>query len=100
MGGKPVQCAGMIHIAQGKVTEIQNNSGHYKPSDPSLVKVLRLFQMFGVKMKDITVREEVGDGTADGETFLRENGNWNGILARADHQRPVPPRRARRVRGL
>lgn len=99
-GGSPVQCAGMVQISAGKVTDIQNDSGHYRPSDPSLVKVLRLFQMVGINIKDITVHEEIGGGAADGLTFLRNNGNWNGILARAGHQPPVPPRRARRVRGL
>lgn len=42
-GGK-VKCAGMIGIRAGKIEELSNNSGHYKPSLDHMKRIVRFFQ--------------------------------------------------------
>ncbi len=91
MAGRPVQCAGTIQIKMGVVTHLKNDSGHYKPVDQSLVKVLLYLQMNGLDVGDVevaSVPKKPGDveKTAKGTEFMKANGNWEGILARAPHQ--------------
>jgi hypothetical protein len=40
MSGKPVKCAGMIHIKGGRVVGVNNGSGHYKPSTKFLAQAV------------------------------------------------------------
>ncbi|QOD38881.1 protein kinase family protein [Candidatus Wolbachia massiliensis] len=35
-GGKPVLCSGLMKVVDGKITYIDNNSGHYKPTSANL----------------------------------------------------------------
>ncbi|MGL9718280.1 MAG: hypothetical protein ACR5K9_06405 [Wolbachia sp.] len=35
-GGKPVLCSGLMKVKKGKITYIDNNSGHYKPTSANL----------------------------------------------------------------
>jgi len=93
LGGRPVMCAGTMVFDHGRVTYIKNDSGHYKPADPSMVKMLHYLQMNGMPIRDITIgREQVEKGLAKGSVevsasvFMQHHGNWNAILARADHQ--------------
>lgn len=81
MGGRPVKCAGMIIIEHGVVTQIRNDSGHYRPSDESLAQVLRHLKTIGADISKITVEQHKDGGTrAGGVPFLQANGNWTGIL--------------------
>ena len=96
MAGRPVMCAGTMVFDQGRVTYIRNDSGHYKPVDHSMIKVLHYLQMNGMPIRDITIgREQVASGLAEGRVevsaseFMLNNGNWNAILARASHQRKL-----------
>jgi len=41
ISGGPVRCAGMIGGANGKITYIDNNSGHYKPPYKNLRKLVK-----------------------------------------------------------
>ncbi len=86
MGGRSVQCAGTISFDNGKVVYLKNDSGHYKPCDPSLVKVLLYLRMNGVEMVRIKVAREFVDVHTRGDIFLMNHGNWDAIRARADHQ--------------
>lgn len=97
MGGAPVQCAGHMWFEDGRVTKVCNSSGHYKPVDRSMVKVLNYLRMNGLALSQITVEpvqfKKVGKvvlgKSADdirGDVFMRSNGNWKAILARAKHQ--------------
>ena len=109
MAGGDVLCAGTIQIQNGTVTHIKNDSGHYKPVDVSLVKLLQHLQMNGVDPAKVTVdsvglerRFEWKDGklisdpkrrfrttegpTVKGNVFLAQHGNWESILKRASHQ--------------
>lgn len=93
MGGRPVMCAGTMVFDHGRVTYVKNDSGHYKPVDQSMVKVLHYLQMNGMPIRDITIgREQVEKGLAQGSVevkasvFMQNHGNWNSILARAKHQ--------------
>jgi len=48
--GEPVQAAGMVIIYNGKLLEINNFSGHYKPSGPSaMAAAIKAFQQAGFK---------------------------------------------------
>lgn len=91
MAGSPVQCAGMIQLKRGVVTHIKNDSGHYKPVDQALVKALLFLRMHGLDVDRIVVAcepKKLGDSETEttGADFLRANGNWEGIRARAAHQ--------------
>jgi len=93
MAGRPIQCAGTLQIENGCVIYIKNDSGHYKPVDQSLVKVLLFLQMHGLDTGRITVASaahQKGEKEQEttGEVFMQENGNWDAIEARAQHQQP------------
>lgn len=96
MSGKPIQCAGTIRVIKGRITEIENDSGHYTPRDASLAKVLRHLRNVGINIGGIEVYGHVdnillneqnkkegfsgGKVYVKGDVFLRDNGNWDGIL--------------------
>ncbi len=95
MGGRPVQCGGTISFSNGVVTQIRNDSGHYKPVDQSMVKLLHYLRMNGMDLRKITVEQEQKfraneDGMkVRGDIFMANNGNWNSISARAKHQSAI-----------
>lgn len=78
MRNKPVQCAGVITIRKGRVTEISNKSGHYKPSDPHLVKAIIQLETVGMNPKKIAV-SNVNGQSINGDEFIQQNGNWETI---------------------
>lgn len=109
MAGHPVQCAGHMWFKNGKVEKIQNSSGHYQPTDASIVKVLNYLRMNQVNLKEIDVEPITGfirwnqlprswatkayvarptnyDPTVTADVFMQNHGNWQSILARAKHQ--------------
>ncbi|OAI38714.1 hypothetical protein AYO40_01790 [Planctomycetaceae bacterium SCGC AG-212-D15] len=43
-GGKKVKCAGILRAKDGKVTHVDNNSGHYQPSSHHLLWFVQLLQ--------------------------------------------------------
>jgi hypothetical protein len=97
MAGMPVQCAGHMWFDNGVVTKVCNSSGHYKPVDQSMVKLLSHLRSFGVDLRKVTVepvqfrkvgKNVVGQSADDvnGEVFMRNRGNWKAILARGKHQ--------------
>jgi hypothetical protein len=45
-GGKPVLCSGLMKVKEGKITYIDNNSGHYKPTSANLYNAVK-------KLKDL-----------------------------------------------
>jgi hypothetical protein len=51
MGGKPVQCAGMITVHGGVFEDISTQSGHYAPGAPDLLKMLKLLRSVGADLK-------------------------------------------------
>ena len=46
IGGKNpnVKCAGMIRFKDGRILEISNNSGHFKPSNSALQQAETIFK--------------------------------------------------------
>jgi hypothetical protein len=82
MGGRPVQCAGMITVKDGIVTQLSGDSGHYQPVDTDMVKVLQLLKSTGMPLKQIEVRgynkekKTVEVVWFNGDEFLQKNGNW------------------------
>lgn len=80
--GQPVLCAGEITIKEGKITQIDNGSGHYKPSWSNLMMsclylknkgilnedcIIHTINHDGVVRKDITVEKLTKD--AEYESF-------------------------------
>lgn len=63
MGGRPVQCAGMITFEKGLITQITTESGHYQPATSSLMNVLQLAKSVGMDPKDIQVMGMLGPNT-------------------------------------
>ncbi|MDN5248270.1 MAG: hypothetical protein QWI36_04005 [Wolbachia endosymbiont of Tyrophagus putrescentiae] len=52
-GGKAILCSGLIRIKDGKITHIDNNSGHYKPTAANLYNAIQ--RLNGVFSKDAKV---------------------------------------------
>ncbi|QCB62387.1 hypothetical protein EJB00_01740 [Wolbachia endosymbiont of Drosophila mauritiana] len=40
-GGRPVLCSGLMKVVNGKITYIDNNSGHYKPEPANLYNAVK-----------------------------------------------------------
>jgi len=81
LGGDAVRCAGMIGVKNGKVTWIDNDSGHYRPGTHhlhNLVSYLNKYQVFAPKAivndmaenKSASVREFLSR-SIDGSTWPR-----------------------------
>lgn len=52
-GGRPVLCSGLMKITNGKITYIDNNSGHYKPESANLYNAVKKLE--GLFSKDAKV---------------------------------------------
>ena len=69
-GGEPVLCAGEIKIVAGRVLEINNESGHYRPGPQKLAMAVEMLAMLGVRVRDLTVFA-IGQGRVSGDEFLK-----------------------------
>ena len=65
LGFADALAAGMMKVNRGKVTEISNDSGHYKPNVESMVRVLRQLQRYGVDVSAIKVARKHVPGLAN-----------------------------------
>lgn len=52
-GGKPILCSGLMKVVNGKITYIDNNSGHYKPESANLYNAVKKLE--GLFSKDAKV---------------------------------------------
>lgn len=52
-GGRPVLCSGLIKVVNGKITYIDNNSGHYEPESANLYNAVKKLE--GLFSKDAKV---------------------------------------------
>jgi hypothetical protein len=86
--GDVIQCGGSIRVIEGEVTGLKNDSGHYKPVDESLVKVLEMLKSAGQDISKVDVRTMLGETTGvdedlnrgvPGDVFVAQNGNWDAI---------------------
>jgi hypothetical protein len=50
LAGQPVACAGDMVVVQGEVLEVDNASGHYKPSAEALDNVVQRLRAMGVDL--------------------------------------------------
>jgi hypothetical protein len=81
MGGQAILCGGTMSFKKGRITMINNKSGHYQPVDTALAQVLRKLLFAGVKIADISVEfADKMDGkpiraSVRGDKFLNANGN-------------------------
>jgi hypothetical protein len=53
--GKEVLCAGILLIKRGVLMYIDNNSGHYQPSELDLVEALETLRADGVSLTDVGI---------------------------------------------
>lgn len=59
LSGKPVLCAGEITVQNGKLTHIDNLSGHYRPTKQHLPDCVRvLSQRYGVDLVNCTIMDQ------------------------------------------
>lgn len=59
--GKAVACAGEISVQNGKITEISNASGHYRPGGYSLHRVVEALHGRNVLAKDCLIEDIQGE---------------------------------------
>ncbi len=55
MGGTEVLCAGEIKIERGQIKEINNDSGHYRPTVDHVVMAVEMLALQGINMMELTV---------------------------------------------
>ncbi len=60
--GKPVSCAGHLEIDEktGKITKIDNDSGHYMPNEDQLILAIQHLDKKGAISKDAVIRVKTG----------------------------------------
>jgi hypothetical protein len=54
--GREVICAGMIAATAGRVTQIDNASGHYKPTKEHLIEAVTILYQEGMDMSQLEVK--------------------------------------------
>lgn len=57
VSGKKVRCAGMIRVTNGKVTRVDNDSGHYKPGARHLRNFVQFLSTQNVLTRDAIVED-------------------------------------------
>ena len=55
--GKPLACGGHMSIKQGKIIEIDNSSGHYKPNTDQLILAAHAFYKKGILSEDVKIHD-------------------------------------------
>jgi hypothetical protein len=70
LGGGEVLCAGEIKLENGRVTEINNDSGHYKPPVRNVVMAVEMLALHGVNLAALMVSGH-GIARSNGEQFLK-----------------------------
>jgi hypothetical protein len=53
--GKDVSCAGHIKIKNGKIIDINNTSGHYRPSTDQFIVFLKHLKLKGILSSDFVI---------------------------------------------
>jgi hypothetical protein len=70
MGGAEVLCAGEIKLDRGYVKEINNDSGHYKPTVAHVVSAVEMLALNGVNLAELMVGGH-GIARGNGNQFLK-----------------------------
>ncbi|MBN2124337.1 MAG: hypothetical protein JW821_08595 [Deltaproteobacteria bacterium] len=84
-GGQMVRCAGMIGATNGKITYLDNNSGHYKPKTEYLQRLVKYCLKRGYFAPEATVRDLGLEGLPAGE----EQGIAVWVFARNPRAKPI-----------
>lgn len=58
-----VKAAGTIKLVKGKIMEITNNSGHYRPTADEMAQSIKEMQSKGINLSGATVKIYGADGT-------------------------------------
>lgn len=56
LGGDDALAAGRMNVTQGKITTIDNDSGHYHPEVRHMVNLLQRLSIYGADLTHMTVR--------------------------------------------
>jgi hypothetical protein len=70
MAGHKVICAGCITVVQGKLTYINNASGHYQPNEQQLALAVQAIQAQGVNVADLKVQRVNPGRTSRADLFF------------------------------
>ncbi len=94
LAGEHVLCAGTLAARNGRITMVNNCSGHYQPVDSALAQVLRRLMFAGMDISKITVefapkvvespdkkKTLVRRASVPGDKFLLANGNLSQVQA-------------------
>ena len=57
LSGAPVICAGELKVNNGRLTDFDNNSGHYKPGTDNLVDAVLVLQTKGIPLNSFKVED-------------------------------------------
>jgi hypothetical protein len=68
VGGDAVLSAGRMKAEQGKITHVENDSGHYQPTAKHMINILRRLAIYGQSLGSTTVRR-----MSDKKTFTAIN---------------------------
>jgi hypothetical protein len=89
LAGVPVQFAGSIHIVEGIVRGVANDSGHYHPNAKFFVNILAQLKTVGVNLKTVKLYDYEGNEIMRrngkpyrADHYLAEKGNWEFVLER------------------
>lgn len=77
--GIPVETAGRMHVANGKLSFFENYSGHYNPELRHLIKMYYAFKARGVNMDETEIQYLVGArklGKIAGINFIDQAKEW------------------------
>ncbi len=70
MNGVAVAFAGAIDVVAGKLTGIDNASGHYRPGKEHLLNALKIIQTQGISLKGVKITYLAGMRRIDENTEL------------------------------
>lgn len=74
--GEDVMCAGLIGIKEGKVSNITNNSGHYKPSLNNMIYAINLFNKMDLFNEDAKINYFDAKSNPPGKTEILSVKDW------------------------
>ena len=97
VAGADVCGAGSMRISNGRILEIDNFSGHYRPPAASLAVVVERLRQMGVVIEETSVRT-TSNGSHNGSLSAASSAPpliIDSHLSTTDVDRPVPRRRAR-----
>ncbi len=89
LSGVSVQFAGSIHIVEGVVLGVRNDSGHYQPNNNFFTNILAQLKTVGVKLRNVVLYDFKNNQILDkdnkiyrADRYLLESGRWELLATR------------------